>query len=237
MKKILLWTGGIIGGGFLVIFLISLYVAITTWDERPTKAQESFNKGVEQAKNVVEGSKQVFTQQDAIKKVQEYRLSKAFPDVGVQKGDTILTYYEKRGKIPAVKNEGWSTEDKGNNTYVVGYKVTVGGMTNLPKWEVTESSIKALNGAAITLTPELQVKEAVKEIKASTNEKEIYEFSTALYKKYEQEAFAKNDTNPNENPSIQAQRLQAAEERALKETAQKYGISEKEVAAIISKLQ
>lgn len=123
-----------------------------------------------------------------------------------------------------MKNEDWFAETSNESgKYIVGYKAIVGNLENLPRWEVTNSTIKALNGAAITLTPELGPQEDRQT--GSDFEKEVYEYSTSLYKKYEQVA------------GDSAEKLKEAEERSIKETAQKFNITEEEVVRIISKLQ
>lgn len=70
--------------------------------------------------------------------------------------------------------------------------------------------------AAITITPELQKK---------------------IEDNDEKEAFALNDLDPNQSYAIKAERLQEAEEKATKETAEKFEITEEEVVTIVSKLQ
>lgn len=78
-------------------------------------------------------------------------------------------------------------------------------------------------------------KEPTKVLK-NNSDKEIYIYSKTIYRKYEQEAFDLNDANTNDSPEVKSNRLEDAEQRALRETAQKFNISEQEVADIISRL-
>jgi|SRR3989344_845628 len=226
MKKILKIAGLVMLVGIVIGVIVSLASPSGQND-----LKQSFGQGKQDAQTVL------FSKEEALKKVQEYQLTRDFPDVGVKKGATLKEYYEKRGDIPAVENEGWYSEETSEQgKYTVGYKTSVGAMTNLPIWEVTANSIKTLNGAAITLTPELGPQEE-KNQSGNALESQIYEYSTSLYKKYEQQAFDLNDANPDEGMDIKAERLQEAEKRALRETAQKFNISEDKVADIVSRLQ
>lgn len=210
----------IITGVFIFVFIVSLnkpnetsVSTQQTTDTSPTVQQE-------EAQQVIQDS---FTKDEALQKVQSYQLQKDFPDVGISKGATVLDYYNARGEIPAIKNEGWYTEETGQkDTYIIGFKATIGAMQNLPKWEVTKTSIKSLNAAASTITPELGVQAEKKQ--GSDFEKEVYEYSVNLYKQLEAQA-----------NSVDKQR--EAEEKSVSETAQHFGISEEKVIEIISKLQ
>ena len=226
MKKIL----QIAGFAVLAIIVIGVIASLAS-----PSGKDDLKKSFEQGKQDAQTT--LFSKEDALEKVQGYQLTKDFPDVGVTKGATLKEYYEKRGDIPAVENEGWYAEETSEKgTYNVGYKANVGAMTNQPIWEVTADSIKAINGAAITITPELGPQEEKKEV-GTVQEKQIYEYSNNLYKKYEQAAFALNDTDPDESMETKAKRLEDAEKRALRETAQKFNITEEEVADIVSRLQ
>ncbi len=76
-------------------------------------------------------------------------------------------------------------------------------------------------------------KETVEGSSTKVDEKEVYQHTTSLYRKYEQEAFDKNDANQYKNAEESGQNLVDAEERSLKETADKYNISVEEVKRII----
>ena len=69
------------------------------------------------------------------------------------------------------------------------------------------------------------------------SDKQIYDYSSALYKTYEQEAFKLNDANPDENVQIKSDRLVQAEEKAISDTAKKFNISQEEVVKIVADLQ
>lgn len=226
MKKILKIAGLVL----LVVIVIGVIAALASPGGQ-NDLKQSFEQGKQDAQTAL------FGKEEALKKVQEYQLTKDYPEVGIKKGETLKEYYEKRGDIPAVENEGWYAEETSEQgKYTVGYKTTVGAITNLPVWEVTANNIKAVNGAAIALTPELGPQEEKKQ-SGNALESQIYEYSNSLYKKYEQEAFDLNDANPDESMEIKAKRLEEAEKRALRETAQKFGISEDKVADIVSRLQ
>jgi transposase len=80
-------------------------------------------------------------------------------------------------------------------------------------------------------------KETVEGSSTKVDEKEVYQHTTSLYRKYEQGAFDKNDANQYKNAEESGQNLVDAEERSLKETADKYNISVEEVKKIIDKGQ
>lgn len=206
----------------------------TNEEQKQVEQSVPLNKAEEPLVEKTEERK--FTKDDALKKVQQYKLQVEIPDSII--GDTIIDYYNRRGEIPAIQNEGWYVDETNEKEkYIVGYVVKIGVMENLPRWEVTADSIIALNGAAIRLTPELQlVKESNKELGTAT-ENQIFDYAKNLYRKYEQEAFDLNDANPEESFEIKGQRLIDAEERSTRETAQYFKISEEEVVKIILKLQ
>jgi hypothetical protein len=210
----------------LTVIFIFLFISIinTPEDRSETTKQEATATPTIQQEAPQQAIQDSFTKEEALKKVQNYQLQKDFSDIGLSKGATILDYYNARGKIPAIKNEGWYAEEKGQNgTYIVGFKATIEAMQNAPQWEVTETSIKAVNGAATTITPELGVQEQKKQ--GSDFEKEVYEYSTNLYKQLEAQA----------GDSVDKQR--EAEDRSINETAQHFGISKEKVIEIIYKLQ
>jgi hypothetical protein len=101
----------------------------------------------------------------------------------------------------------------------------------------TSQDEKKINNTANTPTLELQKQEQNNYDSGTDFEKQVFDYSKALYRKYEQEAFDLNDASPDEGYDIKAERLEKAEERAIAETAQKFGISENEVIDIVSKLQ
>ncbi len=80
-------------------------------------------------------------------------------------------------------------------------------------------------------------KNAVEQSKPKVDEREVYEFTTTLYRGYEQNAFDKNDANPSLSANEKSENLTIAEEKALNETADKYGITVEQVKEIIDKGQ
>lgn len=112
-----------------------------TSDEAKDKVREVLNNAT-------------FSEEEAKNKIQEYIILVDLPDV--TKGTSIGAYYDERGKIPAITNLGWFSEETNESEkYTVGYKQQVGELISSPRWEVTETSIRAINGAAIKITPEL----------------------------------------------------------------------------------
>lgn len=178
----------------------------------PTKPAEEKNK--------VES----FTESDALKKIKGYELKENIESLGKPTiGMYLSVYLEevvlKGMKIDATTKGGsWSAEDKNNDgIYTINYKFRSSGLDSIYTWEVGKDSIKAINGKAITITPELGPQE--KEVSGTDNEKEVYEYSTNLYKKYES-TFGSYE----------------AETKATSETAKKFGITEEEVEEIVSRL-
>jgi hypothetical protein len=119
---------------------------------------------------------------------------------------------------PTTTTGVWSAELKNDDIYTVNYKFRSMGLDKIFTWEVSNNSIKAINGKAISITPELGPQE--KEVVGTDQEKEIYNYSMELYKKYE------NTLGSYE-----------AETRATAETAAKFEISKEEVESIVVKLQ
>ncbi len=193
--------------------------------------EPSENKTQEKAEEVSQEieEKEEFTKEDALKKIQEYKITVDLKSPDIPKGTTILEAYEIKGRVPAVENFGWFAEDTDEKgKYIVGYRQTVSeNLPQEPRWEVTKDTIKALNGKAITITPEFGPQ--LKEVQGNELEKQVYETVSGLFKKYTDEVFSKN----NEPTSEQ---LDEAEKRAVEETAAKYKITEEEVKEIFSRL-
>lgn len=80
-------------------------------------------------------------------------------------------------------------------------------------------------------------KKAVEQTKPQVDERKVYEYTTTLYRAYEQQAFDKNDANPSLSADEKSENLTVAEEKALNETADKYGITVDQVKEIIDKGQ
>jgi len=145
MKKIIKWL--VIG--FVVLAIIGALGSKGDSSNKQQEVKDAFNQGQQQARETIDSSS--FTKEQALKTIQEYQIKD-----GSNIGDTIVVYYDTRGKIPAIKNLGWfvkETDEMGK--YIVGYEQDIEGLPQEPRWEVTKDSIKALNGKAITITPEL----------------------------------------------------------------------------------
>ncbi len=216
MKKLL----KILGIALAVFFVIGIIGSI---GEHPgDKTQEKAGETQQTAEQ-----KEEFTKEDALKKIQEYKITVDLPDIPI--GTSILEAYEIGGKIPAIKNLGWFTEETGEEgKYIVGYKQIISDyLPQEPRWEVTKDTIKALNGKAGTITPEFGPKE--KEAQGTEFEKEVYEACKELFKKYTDEVFEKYETPTSEQ-------LDEAEEKALRETVEKFGITPEEVGEIYLRL-
>jgi len=120
--------------------------------QQSQEMKDAFNKGQDKGREII--NKTSFSEDEAKKKIQEYKILVDLPDS--QKGSSIVEYYVNRGKIPAIENIGWfvdKTNDEGK--YIVSYKQKTGELITEPRWEVTKDSIRAINGKALTITPEL----------------------------------------------------------------------------------
>jgi len=176
----------------------------------------------------------LFSEQDAQQKIKNHKLSEDWVGLpNVPAGVTIFEFYVIRGESKGITNKGWFTEEvEKDKKYIVGFKESIGfGATQLlstPRWEVTKESIVALNGKAISITPEFGPKET--EVQGSVSDKEFHEYLGNLFTKYEDEAFDNNYL-----PS--AEILDEAEDRAIKETAEKFNMTEDEVEALWIKLE
>lgn len=165
-----------------------------------------------------------FSQEDALSKLKGYKLKNNVESLNKSTlGMYLATCMEElvlQGmKTDATTTTGrWSVEDDNNaGVYTINYKFRSLGLDRVYTWEVGENSIKAINGKAITITPEFGPQE--KEVSGSDREKQIYEYSTDLYSKYETTLGSYE-----------------AETRATSETAKKFNITEEEVEAIVSRL-
>lgn len=209
---------------------ILLIISSVIFGGDSSSTKNSYNQGVQSGKKAISptistSNNESFTRQDALEKIKGYELKENIESLGEPTvGMYLSVYLEKvvlQGmKIDSTANGGeWSAEDENNDgIYTVSYKFRTSGLDRIYTWEVGKDSIKAINGKAITITPELGPQE--KEVSGTNNEKEIYEYSTGLYEKYESTLGSYE-----------------AETRATKETATKFGITEKEVENIIIKLQ
>lgn len=219
MKKIL----KIIGVIFATLIVIGLLAG--GGNDKSSSVEEAFKGGEEKAREVI---KEKFTEEDALKKIQDYQITTDLKSPDIPAGTTILEVYEIKGEIPAVENLGWFTEEIEEGKHIVGYKQMISeNLPQEPRWEVTKDSIKALNGKAITITPEFGPKE--KETEGNEFEKEVYETCKGLFKKYTDEVFEKYEL-----PT--AEQLDEAERRALEETAEKFGITPEEVEEVYTRL-
>jgi hypothetical protein len=106
-----------------------------------------------------EPEKDVFSKEDALKILKSYKLKEPMETPHIPEGKTILEVYEIRGSAPAITNLGWFAEkEKEKEGFIVGYKEAVGNnnLPSNPRWQITEKRIKALNGIALGITPELK---------------------------------------------------------------------------------
>lgn len=133
------------------LVLLSTVALAGCSSQQSQEIKDAFNKGQDKGREVINNTS--FSEDDAKKKIQEYKITIDLPDAA--KGTSIVEYYVKRGEIPAVENIGWfveKTDETGK--YIVGYGQKVDGLLQEPRWEVASDSVKALNGKAITITPE-----------------------------------------------------------------------------------
>jgi hypothetical protein len=206
-------------------------------------SDESIEAGKDQVRQMVEDE---FGEEQALQKIKDYQMDNndLLSQYDLQEGSTIEEYYEARGSVPVIENMGWVTEEGDEaGAYRVGFNAKLNNMENMPRWILTSDSIRTVNGAANTITPELELKpaednsndtqeEPVEDNTTTQNQKEIYAFTKKIYRKYEQEVFDKMDADPEGDYSEEAVQ---ADERALQETMEKYGISIEELIDIISK--
>lgn len=205
---------------FAAIIVIGL---IASSGNKSNSINNAFNEGKRAAEQ------NMFTKDQALKKVQDYKLQIELKSPTISVGTTIFNAYEIRGKVLAIKNLGWNVNENGSGIYIVSFKEYVGDtITVEPRWEVGKDYIKALNGAALTYTPELGGK--LKEVQGSDFEQQVYNTLSELIKKYTDEVFSKYS-----NPS--PEQLDTAEARAVSETATKYKITTDKVREIFAKLE
>ncbi len=212
---------------FLVILLLTTISNIGNKD-----AKEAFEKGKqykeEQVANQASTPKSIkkaesLTKSDAISMLKNYEIKNDLKTIDKStKGMAVSVYLEnlvlKGMKAdPTTKTGSWSASLNSDGIYNVDYSFRTLGLDQIFTWEVSKDSIKAINGKAITITPELGPQE--KEVSGTDREKEIYEYSMSLYKKYE----SVSDSYE-------------AETKSTKETATKFGITEEEVESIVSRL-
>lgn len=152
MKKVI----KIAGIAFIALMVI-IALAGSGNKNGSSEIQDAFNKGKEDATEAIQNNSE-FTKEEALKILQGYKTTIDLASPEIPKGTSLLDVYEIKGKIPAVKNLGWFTEETNEkDKYVVGYKQMVSeNLPQEPRWEVTKETIKALNGKAISITPELQ---------------------------------------------------------------------------------
>lgn len=165
-----------------------------------------------------------FSQEDALLKLKGYKLKNNVESLNKSTLGMYLSTCMEELVLQGMKTDAttttgkWSAEDDNNDgIYSINYQFRSLGLDRIYTWEVGKDSIKAINGKAITITPEFGPQE--KEVSGSDREKEIYDYSTNLYNKYE--------------PALGSYE---AETRATSETAKKFGITEKEVEEIVTKL-
>ena len=152
MKKILNIAGVVI----LALIVIGIFTSGSK-NKSSSEIKDAFNKGQEKATETIQKNLG-FSKEDALKKVQDYKITTDLKSPDISKGTTLLEVYEIKGKVPAVENQGWFSEETNDEgKYIIGYRQMVSGnLLQEPRWEVTEDVIKALNGKAISITPELQ---------------------------------------------------------------------------------
>jgi len=208
------------------ILMLVISSLVLTSCSQSQEMKNAFNKGFDEGKEMVEQSSQKgFSKDEALAKIQNYKITAKLENIA--QGFTILEYYEKRGNTPEISNNGWFVEEIENGKYQVSYKQTAGNLESNPKWEVTKDNIRAVNGVAITITPEFRPKD--KDVEGTDLEKDIYNTFNQLYQEYEKELFEKKDMPSGEE-------LDEVENKALAETAGKYNITSDEVNKIFAKL-
>lgn len=148
--------------GIALAVLIVIGLLTGRGGDKNSSVKEAFKEGQEKGEEVVEQiADEKFTKEDALKKIQDCKITVDLKSPNIPKGTTIFEVYEIKGEVPAIKNLGWFSEETDEEgKYIVGYKQTVSDdLLQEPRWEVTENSIKALNGKAIAITPEFGPKE------------------------------------------------------------------------------
>jgi hypothetical protein len=134
----------------IVCLVLLSTVVLAGCSQQSQDIKDAFNKGQDKGREVLNTS---FSEDEAKKKIQEYKITVDLSDSS--KGTTIIEYYVNRGEIPAIENIGWFAEKTDEDgKYIVGYGQKVDGLLQEPRWEVTRDTVKALNGKAITITPE-----------------------------------------------------------------------------------
>jgi len=212
-----------VGGALLLLIIIVSSVS------KNSEVKKSFEESKKQAGQNLEkpAEQNLFTKDQALKKVQDYKLQIELKSPTIPKGTTLFEVYEIRGKIPAIKNLGWSVTKSDSGKYIVSHKEETDLGINEPKWEVDGQGIRAVNGAASKNTPELG--KQPKELQGSDFEKQVYNTFSTLAKKYTDEVFVKY-------PDPSREQMDNAEQKALSETANKYKITIEQVVEIFSRL-
>jgi hypothetical protein len=232
MKKVLKW-----GGIVLVVIIVIGVVAGGSSNTTPNSNTQEVKKEDTNVETEIKrkelltttSPKNRFTEQSALKKIQDYQITIDLESPTIHKGTTIAEVYTIKGQIPAVKNNGWFTEESGKpKTFIVGYRQTISDQFPIePRWEVSENKIRAINGKAISITPEFGPQE--KKIEGSELEIQVYNYLKDLFKKYHDQVFTENDLPTGEQ-------LDEAERKALLETAQKYNLTTDQVEEIYLRL-
>ncbi|NCN83134.1 MAG: hypothetical protein COU65_04745 [Candidatus Pacebacteria bacterium CG10_big_fil_rev_8_21_14_0_10_42_12] len=141
--------------GFLILVAVTLVVdlfIVGLVDKDFFDAQTETSK-TEPAK---EELAPIFNEEDALKKLQTYRITTQLHSPEIESGKTLEEVYQIKGSIPVTNNLGWYSEKtEKEGVYLVGYRQTISGSLQEPRWKVSEAQIRALNGKAITITPEL----------------------------------------------------------------------------------
>lgn len=222
MKKIFKW------GAIIIVALIVLSIIGGSGDkDKNSTMQEAFDEGFSNAEQKIEQMDQL-TKEQAMSVIQNYKITVDLEAPETPKGTTILEYYENRGKIPAITNIGWYVEEIEPGKYQVSYKQKIENLESNPRWEVSKDEIKALNGSAITITPEFGPQQ--KQMQGTDLEIQVHKSFSDLYKKYEKELFEQYEL-----PT--GGQIDEIEKRALTETASQFEITNEKVAEIFSRLE
>jgi len=238
MKKILLIIGGIV----VLLILVSL-IAVATNPE----AKRSSEKGQNEAKQMVEGQPAVSplqVDQQAVKENNKKALNGEIVEIStcrdayyelmgssmqtvVQLGEVqipqglllVKAWSDYLQKRPTVSNAGYFHYPDTDGNCVVGFSVNFeGGMRNVYTYKQEGNNFVAKNAPAMKLTPWFVAEQSKEDLGLTAKELEIYDYGVNLNNEY-----------------MSQYNVATAEQKALTDTAKKFGISEAEIIEIMDK--
>lgn len=210
-------SGGIIGFWFMLM-LISSQTSSPSNNPAFDKAVEEGFKGNIKSEPTEEIAGLSEEEAGYIVIVQDYKLKKPVSSPYLPAGTSLKEVFEERDKIPAIEAVGWDAS--GN---IVTYKENVSEFEKIAKWRVEGGRLYAINGTALSYTPELEDKPKVK---ASASEIEVHDYLEKKFLELE-ESYEGTDQVPSE-----AEELKVADQ-----AAKKFNLTRQQVLDIWDKIE